>query len=54
MSGNHRMDAGDIAQSKLKGKAMEDALDKAFDNEAPHPYEHNGPNVKKHGRLNNN
>ena len=47
------MDAGEVAQSNLRGEAMAQALNEAFDDEAPHPDEHTGPNVKKHGRLKN-
>lgn len=36
MSGNHRLDAGDVAQSSLKGKAMESALAKAFNDANVH------------------
>lgn len=39
MSGNHRLDAGQIAQSNLKGKAMESALANAFDDAMPHAKE---------------
>lgn len=39
MSGNQRMDNGDIAQSTLKGKAMKSALAKALNDPTPHSKE---------------
>ncbi len=39
MSGNHRLDIGDITQSTMKGKALENALAKTMDNAIPHPKE---------------
>ena len=50
LSGNHRLDIGDISQGNLKGKDLEKALAEAFDDETPHVKEHNSPNTKKHGR----
>lgn len=48
MSGNQRLDIGDITQSGIKGNAMESALASALNDATPHPKERQSknPNAK--------
>lgn len=50
MSGNHRMDVGEITQSAIKGSAMEKALATSMDSPIPHTKEAKPKSKQKKGK----